>query len=175
MDLLAERCSTDATIHEAIVALSSDNLPGSANVLREGLIVTLLSTGKQSALAELLSQRCPRYILVTDIELSIVLNRQSPKELLILCDAYSLSTKPEVKREIAAALRRALGPLRLETADDDLMIEMTRQWYRHDRKLYDVDTSYLGGDNFMTKDGKLANYRRALFMPRASSRPTKGK
>ena len=90
--------------------------------LVENLFFVLLEGGDREGLVTLLSTRCPRVIYIyEDVETALafggdrrmypVYSGKLDDPLLILGDAYAKCKFPEVRKQLAAALRRAFGSL----------------------------------------------------------------
>ena len=103
--------------------------------------------GDRAALVELLSQQCSRMVFYTDIEFFIAFQTkpQIADGFLILCDAFDASQSPAAKKEIAAALRRALAGLNVKSEDDRKMVQLSRRWYLDHKNDYAVDPYYESG------------------------------
>ena len=170
--LIRDRCKDDREKRKIIDLLSEDDLPEFSDRAALALVGVLVFHPDRPNLVELLSQRrAPRE---WNIEYELTVRKKLQDGLLVLNDAFEVSRKPAVKRELAGALRRALAPLGVDSADDSEMVKMSRKWYLMHKDEYVVDRDYLDYVPTVT-DGIPGPKSIPLFITKDEARKRKSK
>ncbi len=140
------------------VASSCKTMPlkrgGFHNTLLEALVVACVYRGYRDNLVTLLSIRFPERIGVNeDVEYFIVVCGTKLKDpVLVLGEAYDKCQVPDVRRAIAAAVRRAFIGSGIRGTDDAEFVRNAMRWYAQNKhglvlnRLYDDNKVMAGAD-----------------------------
>ena len=150
-DLFGTRLSQRDLRH---LAVSCDSLPPSnsdrsqfANSLLAFMVHAFIRQGDRSALVQLLSVRCPSRVgFRTTIEASLAGAETLQDPILILGEAYSKSTVPEVRHDLAAAVRRGFTDLGIRGDDDTDFVASAMKWYKAERVCLIPNETYSRND-----------------------------
>ncbi|MDZ4850144.1 MAG: TIGR03067 domain-containing protein [Pirellulaceae bacterium] len=96
----------------------------------------------RESLVTLLSTRFPLRIGNWPIEESLAREARLNNPILILGEAYAKCRIPEVRHDIAAAVRRAFGGLGITGKDDADFVTNALQWYGKNKQHLAVNTGY---------------------------------
>ena len=147
-DLIRKRLS-DQDFRElaascAVLSVNQEKRSDFANVMLELMVIVFVDCGDRKSLVTLLSTRCPnRIYLYNDIEFYLVTQGKKLKDpILILGDAYRMCKVPEVRCDIAAAVRRAFGGLGVMGTDDTELVENAMKWYSQNKSGLVCNTRY---------------------------------
>jgi hypothetical protein len=136
-------------------ALSSDPKKRGvfANEVLCWMIGFFLDSGDRDQLIKLLSTRFEQRLgLSYDIELALVGRGKRLKDpILILGEAYARCKDPDVRAEIAAAVRRAFTGSEIRGKDDAEFVMNSMQWYKKNRERLVVNPAYIA--NAVSIDG----------------------
>jgi hypothetical protein len=144
ISILRERFKSNDAKREVARIVAEANASEFVDDTFNALIYILTFDGDRAGLVDLLSQQCLPRIAYSDVEYWLVV--QTPPKIadgfLILCDAFEASHSAIAKKEIAAALRRSLDGLNVQSNDDDKMVQLSRRWYLAHRHEYTPDLQY---------------------------------
>jgi hypothetical protein len=138
--LLRERSADEQEKRKLIDVVSVDGMPEFADSAALALVGAFILRPDRDALVELLARKLAPSSWTIEFELS--LREKPPDGFLILADAFDASQKPAVKKGLADALRRALAPLGVGSANDEEMVLASRQWYSAHKDEYIVNSDY---------------------------------
>jgi hypothetical protein len=144
------------------IPIGEKDRDGYAHGLACALLSVFLYAKDRDCLVSLLSNICPRPSLYYEIEFYLAFYGEQEKledPILILGDAYAKSTAPQVRKELAEAVRRGFAGLGVRGADDDEYVENAMRWYRWNRWQYVVDMRY-GSNDVVSPKGPLFVKRR---------------
>jgi uncharacterized protein (TIGR03067 family) len=102
-----------------------------------GFVVrSLVDLGERQKLIALLSTRCPGRVKAwTTLEFYLAYYGRTMKDpILILGEAYSRCTIPEVRHDIAAAVRRGFRGLGIHAKEDADFVANAMKWYQRERQ-----------------------------------------
>jgi uncharacterized protein (TIGR03067 family) len=125
------------------LAATCDSLPISAKERSRfandalGFVVrSLVDVGERQKLIALLSTRCPgRVGHYTTLEFYLAYYGRAMKDpILILGEAYSRCTIPEVRHDLAAAVRRGFRGLGIHGKDDADFVANAMKWYKQEKQ-----------------------------------------
>ena len=104
----------------------------------------LVKSGDREDLVKTLSTRCPHLINMYEaIEFHLALRGKNLKDpLLVLGEAYSRCRIPEVRHDLAAAVRRGFTDLGVRGKDDADFIKKAMQWYEREKEHLVVNGQY---------------------------------
>jgi hypothetical protein len=127
-----------------------------ANDLIDELVLIFLDSRDREGLVTVLSTRCPRIVgFSCDIERALAMTHESIRDpILILGDAYSKCQVPEVRREIADAVRRGFTNLGVRGKDDAQFVKNAMQFYEQQKEQLIFNPYYSFGtlkENFLFK------------------------
>lgn len=159
---LADSCST--------LSVCRQERSGFVNGVLELMVIVFVDLGDRGSLVTLLSTRCPdRIYLYNDIELYLAMQGKNLKDpILILGDAYARCRVPEVRTNIATAVRRGFSGCGVLGKDDDEVVANAMKWYEQNKENIEINLRYI--DN--TRRPR-ANYaENPLFVKRHAGPPT---
>jgi hypothetical protein len=138
-------------------ALSCESMPVSpndrsdfTNRLLAAVALLAAESDDRDCLVSLLSRRCPARIGWADVESVVAATpRKTPDPILILRDAYEKSDVPEVRHEIASAVRRAFfgsgikySPGARSEQDDRSFVLAAMEWYMANKARLAINPQY---------------------------------
>jgi hypothetical protein len=136
------------------------------------IVVEFLASGDHDNLVMLFANAFPRYVGWYDIEFVLAAGNKKLKEpIRILGEAYEKCRVPQIRVEIAAAVRRAFtnsGVLAKEDAD---FVRNAMQWYDHNKGHLAVNPYYC----LKATSIDPAHAKHALFIERPRSEGNGGK
>jgi hypothetical protein len=145
-DLLRKRLSHEDVRH---LAASSGSLPVHCRdwsnfdrAVIEFIIHAFVYSRDRESLVSLLSTRFPIRMGNWSIEFYLAMQDKLENPILILGEAYFKSRVPEVRHDIAAAVRRAFGGIGIPGKDDSDFVTNAMQWYNKEKHRVVVDTGY---------------------------------
>ena len=104
-------------------------------VLLQAMTWIFVTSGNRDDLVLLLSTQCPPRIGHDDIEFYLVLAGKKLKDpILVLGEAYTRCQVPEVRLEIAAAVRRGFCSYGIPGKNDAEFVGNAMQWYERNKK-----------------------------------------
>lgn len=146
-DLLRTRLSNDDVCR---LAATCGSLPVHCrewskfeNAVMEFMVEVCAYSRDRESLVTLLSTRFPLRVGNWPIECYLAVRARLNDPILILGEAYSKCRVPEVRHDIAAAVRRAFGGLGIPGKDDAEFVASAMRWYEKEREHLTVDI----GDN----------------------------
>jgi hypothetical protein len=112
---------------------------------------TFILSGDRDNLVKLLSTRCQlEVVLYVDIEFYLVLHGKKLKDpILVLGEAFSKSKVPEVRHDIAGAVRRGFAGHGIRGKDDAEYVANAMQWYEKEKNHLIVNEVYSRNAMFM--------------------------
>lgn len=141
---------------------------------RNSLIFYFLKQGDPENLTRLLSVNCPvdRMGLGESIESAVAMWPETAtkgKEILVLCDAWSVSKSPENRRRLIVALRRGFQPMGITADDDAEFVAKVRKWKAEQRD------SLVPNEDYRGKYGTVSERRTdiPLYIPASEQRPAR--
>jgi hypothetical protein len=176
----------------ATMPVNEEDWTDFASLLIRQMFYGFLSSGDREGLVTLLSGRCPREIAhAYDVEYYLVDEGKKLKDpILVLGEAYAKCKVPEVRGEIAAAVRRAFwgsgvrGKNKDETVaksdwfkkpkyrgeEDDQYVKNAMQWYERNKDQLDLNRDY---EDNVGNAVSIGDYdENPLFKRKAPSKPT---
>jgi hypothetical protein len=114
------------------------------NALLAHMESVFIESGDRDSLVELLSTRCQLRIRVyEDIEFYLVFRGKKLRDpILVLGEAFSKCRVPEVRRDIAGAVRRGFVGLGIRGKDDAEYVNNAMQWYEKEKSHLTVNPLY---------------------------------
>lgn len=115
-----------------------------ANAVLAYMEETLIDAGDRESLVRLLSTRCQLRIMgYADIEFYLVIRGEKLKDpLLVLGEAFSKCKVPEVRHDLAGAVRRGFIGLGIRGKDDTEYVKNAMQWYEKEKGHLTVNPRY---------------------------------
>jgi hypothetical protein len=101
------------------------------NVL-QFLVIAFVDAGERESLVTMLSTRFPPFVgpeTTTEYYVLHSLRKAIPDPVLIFGEAYARSTVPEVRRAMAAVVRRGFSGFAIPGANDADFVENAMKWY----------------------------------------------
>jgi uncharacterized protein (TIGR03067 family) len=145
-DLLRRRLSNDDVRH---LAATCGSLPvhwrdwsDFDKAIIQFMVEAFVYSRDNESLVTLLSTRFPLRIGNWPVEFYLAQQGRLNDPILILGKAYSKSRVPEVRHDIAAAVRRAFGGLGITGKDDADFVTNAMQWYDKNKQHLAVDIGY---------------------------------
>jgi hypothetical protein len=137
-DMRALATSADA------LPIERDDRTEFTNELLSHVVLGLLASGDRARLVTLLSTRFPNRIgPYLDTETGLVLLGTKLKDpILVLEEAYTKSKVPEVRRDIATAVRHGFMALGVHGKGDADVVKNAMDWYRRNKDRIDVNRRY---------------------------------
>ena len=138
-DILARRLSyrdvRDLAASCGILAIYEGKRSRFENAVLAHSVRVLVDAGDRGALVRLLSTRCPLLIYNSEtIELYLACVGAKLKDpIMVLGEAYANCQVPEVRRIIAAAVRRGFTDLGIRGKDDAEFVKNAMQWYEKEK------------------------------------------
>jgi hypothetical protein len=133
-------------------------------------VQTLVKAGDREQLVTLLSRRCPSRVRPRDcIEFELADAGARLKDpIVILSEAYSKCDVPEVRHDLAAALRRGFADKEIPGKGDSEFVENAARWYQREKERVVVNVKYPRNDEYCPlelHDRYPEGYRRFLSGP----------
>lgn len=129
---------------------------GFANNLLAFMVMTYVDSGDREALVNLLASRCPGYIEPRcAIEACLAgacchhapcYRRRLRDPILILSEAYSKCAVAEVRKDVAAAVRRGFAGLGIRGDSDEEFLAAAVKWYEQEKGRLTVNNQYCRND-----------------------------
>ncbi len=145
-DLLRKRLS-DSDVRQ--LALDSESLPvhwrdwsNSDRAVVEFMLDVLVYSRDRDRLLTLLSTRFPLCKGKWPIEQYLARQVKLNNPILILGEAFAKCRVPEVRHDIAAAVRRAFGGFGIIGKDDEEYVANAMQWYDKNKQQLTINTGY---------------------------------
>jgi hypothetical protein len=153
-DIIEKQLSKDDRCR---LALSCGTLPVRSqdqsafnNAVLSHIIDGFIILGDRDMLVNLLATRFPRRLCqVTTIEFALVIRRGKLKDpILVLGEAYAKCQIPEVRHDIAAAVRRGFTDFGIRGKNDAEFVTNAMQWYEKNKDNLDPNGFYAGNEDF---------------------------
>ena len=117
--------------------------------LREFMVETFVTAGDRDSLVAVFSTRFPACYHLSDIEDFLVRHGEKLKDpILILGEAYSKAKLPDVRREIAQAVRRSFKGSGIRGDDDTDFVVQAMQWYEREKNDLAFNPDYATNQSF---------------------------
>jgi hypothetical protein len=143
--LLKSRFSTCELRQLAALPSPPDNLiPRYRGAFLDALFAIFLDCGDEDGLVKFLSIRCPETIGPHEnVEFVLALRAKKLEDpILILGRAYDACKSPNVRHDIAAAVRRGFSASGVSGKDDSDLVKNAMQWYRRNRDHLTINVRY---------------------------------
>lgn len=114
------------------------------NAVLAFMVERFVDSGDRQSVVRLLSKRCPIHIsFYHDIEFFLAYRGNKLKDpILVLGNAYSECTIPDVRHDIAGAVRRGFAGMGIRGADDADFVRNAMQWYEQEKSHLTVNPMY---------------------------------
>jgi hypothetical protein len=147
------------------------------------IVQALVKSGDRERLVAMLSKRCPSRVCPNGcIEFELAYDGVKLKDpILILAEAYSECDVPEVRHDLAAALRRGFVDKEIPGKDDGEFVENAVAWYEREKERVVVNVEYPRNDEYVPleiHDKYPGSFRRFVTGPQGEPlflRKTEGK